>query len=582
MLIKKTTALLGVLTLGLACLSLTACNDHVKEVEDNVQTVLDEAEVYTEQAKIPMRPENLDTVTMKEDIWLGQDSFKITGGEPFPLSLETPDALTISYAEPITLVDLVNDLREMTGLRFSLDELRANNELPDEAFELNYTGSLSGLLDYISHKYSIWWRNRKGTVSFYKMETRVFTIYALPTESSMSASLSGTPISSGSNSSSSAGGTTSLQMSSSVTLSFWQKIEEGIRQVMGSQGDMLIDSTSGSVTVTAPPYIIQKIARYVQALNEKMSRQVAISVKVFQVSLENSDQYGLDLNVLYNKSKHFGAAVANTFSTSMTSGGQMTLTLLDGAFKDSSSIIKALSTQGKTSLVTSTSVTTLNNKVAPVQVTTQENYVSKTTIEKDNSDSSYNSTSVEMETETLNYGFTMEILPRILDNGRLMMLFSMTLTDLISLTKFSSDGSTDDGTGNSDSSSSSSSGSSGSSGSSSGSSGSSGSGSSGSGSSSGSSTENNSNNTDKTTVQLPKMQTRGFVQEIAMRSGSTLVLTGFEQVQNKATGSGVGQPRISILGGEATAQQIRNVMVILITPEILESPLSPETRMERF
>ena len=78
------------------------------------------------------------------------------------------------------------------------------------------------------------------------------------------------------------------------------------------------------------------------------------------------------------------------------------------------------------------------------------------------------------------------------------------------------------------------------------------------------------------------MQTRGFVQEIAMRSGSTLVLTGFEQVQNKATGSGVGQPRISILGGEATAQQIRNVMVILITPEILESPLSPETRMERF
>ena len=83
-------------------------------------------------------------------------------------------------------------------------------------------------------------------------------------------------------------------------------------------------------------------------------------------------------------------------------------------------------------------------------------------------------------------------------------------------------------------------------------------------------------------VQLPKMETRGFVQEIAMRSGSTLVLTGFEKVQNQVDFAGVGQPRISILGGKSYATQIRSVLVILLTPEILVSPLSPETRMENF
>ena len=554
---KKRISPVWAVGLMLGCFFMASCkNDHVNEVNDNIQMILDETEVYAEQAKIPYTPEPIDTVISRDDIWLGEDSFKITGGEPFPAALEAKDALTISFNEPIGFAPLVDELREMTGLRFSIDELRANNELPDEELRINYTGSLSGLLDYLSHKYSIWWRHSKGQVSFYKMETRVFTIYALPVESSMSASLSGTPINSGEGSSE--GGKTELSMSTKVELQLWQKIEDGIKQVMGSQGEMLIDSTSGNVTVTAPPFTIQKIARYVQALNEKMSRQVAISVKVLQVSLENSDQYGLNLNAVFN-SGSVSSTLVGPFVAPQGSAtaGMLTMTLLDSKWKDSSAIIQALSTQGKTALVTSTSVTTLNNKVAPVQVTTQENYVKETTIERDNYNNDNGTTSVEMDTDTLNYGFTMEILPRILDNGRLIVLFTMTLTDLISLTTFSSDGSSSDSSDNNNS----------------------------DGSDDGSSdddTTTNSNSSDTTVVQLPKLQTRGFVQEIAMRSGSTLVLTGFETVQNQTDTSGIGRPRISILGGQAFSDQSRNVLVILLTPEILVSPLSPETRMENF
>lgn len=550
--IKKTLYLLSTLTLAtVSFTALTACNfGHVKEIEDNVQIVLDETEKYIEQAKIPYKPESTDTVTMKEDIWLGQDSFRITGGEPFPAEMEASDAITLSYAEPVTLADLVVDLREMTGLKFSLEELRANEELPEEGFKLNYTGSLSGLLDYISNKYSIWWKNRRGQISFYKMETRVFTIYALPVESSMSASLSGTPISNSTGGGS--GGSTTLSMSTDVKLTFWENIESGITQVMGGQGEMLIDQTSGSITVTAPPFVMQKIARYVQALNEKLSRQVAISVKVLNVVLENDDQYGLDLQAAFKSSRLGMLATTPSFTTAGTAG-TVTMTLLDTKWKDSQAIIQALSTQGRASLVTSTSVTTLNNKVAPVQITTQENYVKETTVQKDSYSSGSGSTSVDVDTDTLNYGFTMELLPRILDNGRLLLLFSMTLTDLVALNSFSS-ASLNNSSSSSDDSSDKDEG----------------------------DDDNDDEGGENTIVQLPKVQTRGFVQEIAMRSGSTLVLTGFETVENKASSAGIGQPRISILGGKANASQRRAVLVILLTPEILVSPLSPETRMENF
>ena len=67
-----------------------------------------------------------------------------------------------------------------------------------------------------------------------------------------------------------------------------------------------------------------------------------------------------------------------------------------------------------------------------------------------------------------------------------------------------------------------------------------------------------------------------------MRSGSTLVLTGFEKVQDRMTTTGIGKAKIGILGGGALNENVRDVLVILLTPEVLESPLSAESRMRDF
>ena len=559
---NKKFCLLGAMLVALAgCIPV----QHVDETADYIETVYEDVSELVEVAKIPDRVEPVDTVVTKEDIWLGQDSFKIIGGEKLPAELDANDSVTIAINDPVDLVTLVDELRNVTGLRYSIEELRAADKLPTETITINYEGSLSGLLDYISNKYSIWWRYRKGEVSFYDQETRVFTVYALPvTDTSLSASLSGTP-------NSSEGSASSLSMNTAVSLSLWDQIEEGLTLVMGSFSDQKsINKTSGTITVTAPPFVIQKVARYIQDLNEKMSRQVAISVKVLSVALSSEDKYGLDLGVIFRDGRTISQFAA-PFGLEAGAAGSLSMTVVDskgGHFNDSKSIIEAISTQGKTALLTSTSVTTLNNKVAPVQVTTQQSYVASTEIQKDsNGDGGYDVT-VELTPETLNYGFTMELLPRILDNGRLILLFTMTLTDLVSLENFSSTGLVSDDATKSNSSNSSSGGSSG--------------GDSEEGGSSDSEEKTSDTDTSVTTVQLPTLQTRGFIQEIAMRSGSTLVLTGFETIQARTTTAGIGQPKLSILGGQAYATEDRNVLVILLTPEILVSPLSPESRMENF
>lgn len=533
-------------------LLLSACNKYVEETNAKIETALERVEDLQKRATVPDLPQPVDTVRMQNDIWLGNSSVKIMEGDALPAWLEKDDSITLSIAEETTLPTLAQEITDMTGITVRLDDLKSENAVPTETVPVNYAGKLSGLLNYLSNRYSVWWRYKNGVITFFTKETRVFTVYALPTETQMQASLTGASMGENSN-----GGSASSSLSTSANLALWDNIEKGVEQVVGEDGKLSFSRVTGTVTVTASPFVIQKVASYIANWNEKLSRQVAISVKVLQVSITNEDNYGLDLQAVFN-SNNIAASYSSPYFIDTAGGttgagavGLLSMTLLrpSSNWKDSKSIIQAFSTQGKTSLVTSSSVTTLNNKVAPVQISTSQNYVKETNVTTSGSGTD-RSTEVDMDTDTLNYGFTMEILPRILDHGRLIVLFSMTLTDLLSLDSFSSNGGYMNGNSqeNSDE------------------------------------EDEDSDTGDKETtiVQLPKVQMRGFMQEIAMRSGSTLVLTGFESVNDTTDTAGIGKAKMGLLGGKAYSQNTRDVMVILMTPEILESPLSPEARMRDF
>ena len=537
------TGLLG------GALLLSACNHYVDKTNARIETVLERAEMYGEKATIPDLPEPVDTVRVNNDIWLGNSSVKIMQGDALPVELEQEDSVTFAITKNATLPDLAQELTELLGLEVRIDDLKAENAVPKNTVAVNYSGKLSGLLNYLANRYGVWWQYKNGQISFFTKETRVFTIYALPTETKMSADLKGASMGSGKDSNR---GSSSL--STSANLALWESIEKGVQQVVGKQGTISFSRVAGTVTVTASPFVIQRVAAYIADWNEKLSRQVAISVKVLRVQLANEDNYGLDLNAVFgtkNISSQFGSPYSLVAKSSSSTAGLLSLTLIkpNSKWKDSHAIIEAFSTQGKTSVVTSSSVTTLNNKVAPVHITTSQNYVREVSVTNNYNSSSSNS-EVDLDTDTLNYGFSMEILPRILDHGRLVVLFTMTLSDLISMDTFSSDSL------------------------------------SGKGSSDKESSDDKKNDDDDdgeaTTVQLPKMQMRSFMQEIAMKSGSTLVLTGFEETANNTLTSGIGEAKMNLLGGQAYDQHRRDVLVILMTPEVLESPMAPESRMREF
>ena len=527
MLIKKLS-----LALLASCFVLASCNKYVVETDKRIETTLARVEEMKEMSEIPDLPEPIDTVRMQNDIWLGASSSKIMEGEALPSWVEKEDGITISVAEDATLPDVIQEISDMTGITIRLDDLKAENAIPEAAIPVRYSGKLSGLLNYLANRYSVYWRYKDNVITFYTQETRVFTIYALPTETSMQASMSGATLSEG------GGGNASSSLSLNTDLKIWDSIEEGVKQVVGENGKLSFSRVAGTITVTASPYIVRKVAAYVANWNEKLSRQVAVTVQIYQVTLNNTDNYGLDLNAIFNGKRLTGAFTsAVTAAGEAAAAGNLTMTLLKpGKLSGSNAIINALSSQGKTQLVTSSSVTTLNNKVAPVQISTSKNYLKEITVTSSGSGED-RTTDTDYQVDTLNYGFTMEILPRILDHGRLIVLFNLSITDLVSLEpkKIVSGGS--------------------------------------------SSEEGGDNESESTELQLPTMKMRGFVQEIAMRSGQTLVLTGFEDLSEQTNTEGIGKAQMGLLGGKAYNTSTRNILVITMTPEILQSPLSSEALM---
>lgn len=72
------------------------------------------------------------------------------------------------------------------------------------------------------------------------------------------------------------------------------------------------------------------------------------------------------------------------------------------------------------------------------------------------------------------------------------------------------------------------------------------------------------------TIEIPEVDNRIFSQKVRLKSGETLVLSGFEQSIDNGNKQGVGNPNNILLGGGMGTDNRRDVIVVLITPVVMD------------
>jgi type IVB pilus formation R64 PilN family outer membrane protein len=395
-----------------------------------------------------------------------------------------------------------------------------HGEAGQSAYLVYRDGDLKGLLDMGAARFGVSWKYAHGVIEFHHIDTRTFQISAVPGDSALSANV-GSGSSSGGEGGAPAGGagtsgngagTTQNAQSTAVRsqLSVFSSLEKSVGAMLSPHGAVVSSPATGTLTVTDTPSILSRVEKFIERENRTLSKQVMINVTVLAVSLAEEDNYGLNWDAVYNDLfRRYG--IRNTFGAGQNST-QFSAGILNTSgskFAGSSMIINALSTQGKVRKETSASVATLNHQPVPVQVARQTSYLksSQTTI------SANVGSSTSLTPGIVTSGFTMTVLPNLLDNGTVMLQFSTDISTLRRINTVSSTG------GNNGS-----------------------------------------------QIQTPEVDTRNFLQRVAMKSGQTLVVSGFEQMEGSVDRQGTGVPNNYLLGGGVGARSNKEIIVILVTP----------------
>ncbi|MCL2748667.1 MAG: hypothetical protein FWE50_01185 [Alphaproteobacteria bacterium] len=504
----------SLLTLGFGLLAVSLLFGCAKKESAQVAATVDQDFINAHEAfelsKGPKARVSNDTISTSEGVWLGNRSTILEHRNNLPAEFEDDTGITIMLTEPVSLQVLANNIYSITGIPVKIDS-QINAEKLKKTMGVAYTGRLSGLMTQVATDLDLLWYYDKSSIVFYETETKTFTLFALGTDVSYQSSVRTED---------------GNQVSLESNLREWEEVEHTLESIIGGNGDakFTVSRSLGTITVTAPPSVQARVGDYINKQNKRLSQLVAIDVKVLQVSIQNSSAFGLNLGAAISTVSGLNVVASPTTPVSSPEVSALSVAVLatSGSLSNldgSRALIEALAKQGKISLVTNVGVTTRNNRIAPVSNTRSTGYIKR--FESRNFTTVESSTVDQADLET---GFSMQLQPNILENGKILLLFRMSVRELIAM------GTTRIG---------------------------------------------------EVTLQLPDVEERSFMQEVVMESGQMLVLSGFERQTNNDQRYGLGDPNFMALSGSRESSSNRDVLVVMLTPQVLVSPMDAERSIQQ-
>lgn len=401
---------------------------------------------------------------------------------------------------------------------------------------IKHNGPVSSLLDLVTNRLGLSWvyDNQIQGVRINYFETRTFDVWAFGDDQEIESTVrSGLITSTGTSSGSSGGGNGSGSESSgasgesgssqstkvTIKTSLLGDIEQNVKSMLSVQpaGRMFLSRTTGTLTVSDRPDVLNRISTYIQSINRSITRQIVFNVTVFEVSLTDRDQLGVNWSAVYKSiSRDWGFSLANSvagISSDAITGSVGILDTASSPWAGTEAVIQALAQQGRISNIRNPSVTTLNLQPAPIQIGNVQSYIagSSTTT------TASVGTSTSLTPATITSGFNMMLLPKVIDRDNLLLMINLSMSSRPTFKTFDSN---------------------------------------------------------DASVQTADYDTKNAAPKVKLRSGQTLVLTGFEESREDANLSGVESPRFFGLGGGRTRTSEHSILVVLVTPVVEPDPSS--------
>jgi len=512
-----------------------------------VHEMQDSAEQSVRSARLPSSPPVVSTVTTP---YLLGSVVKVVN--PTPSILRAP--ITIRSGIPMTIKEIAGIFSEDTGIPVVMGDMGSSKPtlqslppLPGQQFSglsvgngnnndtmllASWSGSREALLNAVAAHFGCWWKYRDGQVVLYRLETKTFTIPAFAVKTSSSDSITassgnstgsiggtggavntGSSIGGASSTTGSGGGegSGSVSIVNTTDVDVWKNLAKEAKTV-AEGATVFTNPALGTITVTGTPIQVRAVAEWVHSMSRQMSEQVALVVHVYQVTVNNEQNYGFNPSIAFKTvSGKYGINFTGAPAPQPVSGtAPMSLSagILSGPLSGSNVVMQALATLGKVTASYSYPSVTLNDQPVSIQNANNTGYLAETS---PTVISNGIATSGGLQPGQVTAGFTALLTPRIIGNN-IFLNMNITISSLTKLQPFSSGGQT---------------------------------------------------------IYTPDTSSFSTPQMVKLKSGNTLVLSELKQSTASTTHNGVGSPFMPLLGGGADASTSHQMIVITVTARIL-------------
>jgi MSHA biogenesis protein MshL len=186
-------------------------------------------------------------------------------------------------------------------------------------------------------------------------------------------------------------GTSSINVVADNTTDFWKELVDELKFMLTASGQTSINKTAGIIQITDRPSALRRVEAYLSNVRTSVHRQVDIEAKLYNVTLNNQFQFGIDwvhIAQAYGGTLGFGGATLpvanggaqlldssiggiNRFgivgtSASTAAGGNLSSLVFQNF--NTQAAINALEEQGTVQVISTPRLRTLNNQTALIKV----------------------------------------------------------------------------------------------------------------------------------------------------------------------------------------------------------------------
>ena len=359
---------------------------------------------------------------------------------------------SMKITDDISLGDVLNQLSEMCDFSIVAKDAYSKKELDDKVFGVNIRNmSLSEVFDLLLNEKNLSYEFSNNVLKISSLQTKIFKIDYITsiregtaiTKASVDASPSEVGNSSSSDTSSNDIKNENNLIRTTEKFDFWEKLDAELKAILNNNSehitapDPIINQNAGLITVTATPSQLKRVEKYIAEMQRRLKKQVIIDVSIIAVDLNNEYKQGVDWSKFeLGFNSYIGNQGSNTGSSaswtnkgnSLSDGFGRTLNIAANLNFSLDGMINFLETNGKTKVVSSPKVTTLNNQQALISVGDNINYRVMEETDNGSNNNNNNRLTTTYKQYSVFIGILLNLLPEVSDNNKIMLRINPSLS----------------------------------------------------------------------------------------------------------------------------------------------------------